>query len=421
MVDTAPVGRKLKICMVSKADSAGGGASRVAEDLTRGLVADGHFVKHFALWSGKGFRNGIYPLHSRFKILAYIFRLIQFFERDKLSLPNFLPVELITILRSHVEEKYDVFHFHDLSSAVSPFTLIVLSWFKPVVWTAHDVSVVTGGCLYPMGCTRLGRCGYCPQIGKWPLDVRKDRTRLLKKIKDWVHRSSRITLASPSTWMADLLWSSGALKRRPQVVYNGIDTEKFGKLDKGLAKRRLGVPSDKIIVLLSAGSFSDERKNVRLAFEALRAVKAKEKIHLFLMGDLSKDNLEAIPEEISFSSFGYVNSQDLQGLIYAAADALVFLSIADNQPLTVIEALAAGTAVISLRTGGIPEIFNVADLQKVLIVNQEVDTIANCIDGLINRTGQRPFVSQSERDRVNQIFSINEMQKNYLKLYRGIV
>jgi hypothetical protein len=36
----------------------------------------------------------------------------------------------------------------------------------PVVWTLHDMNLITGGCHYDQGCGRFSaRCGACPQIG----------------------------------------------------------------------------------------------------------------------------------------------------------------------------------------------------------------------------------------------------------------
>ena len=113
----------MKIAEVSKADKSGGGASRVAEEIAMGLRAGGDICHHWMKSSSKGF-DGVerFPLHCgkfqwvRNKVMSIALRL---------GYPDFVPDELPELARCAGE--YDLLHFHDLSSAIAPYTLRYLA------------------------------------------------------------------------------------------------------------------------------------------------------------------------------------------------------------------------------------------------------------------------------------------------------
>jgi glycosyltransferase involved in cell wall biosynthesis len=221
-VDVVTAGRSssFRVCQVSKADAAGGGASRVAEELNGLLNASGNYSEHWVSWSSKPYTPLRRPLYGQHEGL---------FRRAHrvgklLGIPELIPLELLPMLRRKCLERFDVFHFHDLSSAISPLTLWYLSLYRPVVWTFHDCSPFTGGCLYPMECGNYRHsCGSCPQLGEWPLDTRLDLTRLLRLAKKCLHSNGRVMPVTPSHWMADRSMESGLLEQRPRVINNGVD------------------------------------------------------------------------------------------------------------------------------------------------------------------------------------------------------
>src|SRR5690606_22356720 len=55
-------------------------------------------------------------------------------------------------------------------------------------------------------------------------------------------------------------------------------------------------------------------------------------------------------------SLGFVSDDDEKAWVYSAADFLIHPAREDNQPLTVLEALACGTPVLAFDVGGLGEI-----------------------------------------------------------------
>jgi len=405
----------MKIALVSKADSYGGGASRVAEELTHLLSHAGYTVHHWASWAGKGWSSTRLPLYGRFE------RHIRgaHFAVKKLGFPELIPFELAVLLRKRRILDYDLIHFHDLSSAISPVTLSVLSRIRPVVWTIHDCSPFTGGCLYPMGCEKYKTgCGGCPQIGEWPIDSRLDMTRLLHQVKRDLHGSGRVVMATPSRWMSDTAFASGLFQRAPEVVSNGIDTDLYvPSIDKAALRRDLGLPENRRIVLLSAGHILDERKGTRFAIEALRQT-ADLNPFLLLVGSLD-DRAHSVLEGFDRCATGYVGDPAQLARFYGAADLFVFCSLADNQPLVVLETMATGTPTVGFATGGMTEMV-VQDETGYLVVQRDQQALAGAIRRAFEDDRAATW-GRNARRRVVDRYSHARLLAGHVELYERVL
>ena len=217
---------QLKLAQLSKADSIGGGASRVAEELADALRITGHEVTHFASYTSHGFGEFQRSLLLQNKWMHFLHKKTLSLSR-RLGIAEIVPLELLALWRNNISQ-FDILHFHDLTSAISPFTLIWLSRKQPVVWTLHDCSPFTGGCLFPMDCNYYkSECRKCPQIGVWPLDSICDCTHIMQAIKSRLHRTKRIHYVAPSKWMARKAFESGKLPVEPVVIANGVNTETY--------------------------------------------------------------------------------------------------------------------------------------------------------------------------------------------------
>lgn len=408
---TAPQ-RPLRIAQVSKADASGGGASRVAQELTALLRRAGHDAVHFASW-WKAPRPDSRSLYGE-RLQAPIRRLHQLTKR--FGLPELVPAELAILVREGVH-RYDVVHFHDLSSAISPLTVFAMSHLVPTLWTVHDCSPFTAGCLYPLDCERFrAGCGACPQLGTWPLDTRRDLTALLHRVKRFTARAGRIRYVTPSRWASELAFSSGLLRAAPEVLPNGVDTQVFRPRDRAELRRRLGLPNERPIVLLSAGDVLDERKGARYALAALRRTRDVPWFVL-VVGNFSEQAREAL-EGLDHLATGYLSTSERLAEAYAAADLFLFCSLADNLPLVVLEAMACGTPTVGFATGGVPEMVE-TEVSGLLVPPRDVAALA----GALRRAADPGFCRQlgrAARLRMERHFSHARFLARHLALYRGL-
>lgn len=399
--------------MVSKATAPGGGASRVAEDLAGLVRASGREVDHWVGFYSGAPRPGLRQLHGP-RALRPLVRLVHRLA-DRAGLPGALPLEL-AVLAPRLAG-YELLHFHDLPGAVSPLTLFTASLARPCVLTLHDCSFFTGGCIQPLDCPRFAQgCGDCPQRGVWPVSAGPDRTALLARMKRRILRrataSGRLSLAAPSRWMASMLETAGV--RVPvQVIPNSVDCRLHAPVDRAQTRRDLGLPLDRPLVLVMSGSLADRFKGVPQAAEALRRLAGPRP--LVLAVGIPGDSMRELFAGLDVRFTGYLAERGQLARHMAAADVLLYPSLADNLPLTVIEAMACGVPAVSFATGGIRELID-HDRNGWLAPCMDIDALAKGLHLAVHQ-GAATAWGRAARDKAAQRFSHERALADHLELY----
>lgn len=344
---------RLKVATLSKSDLTGGGASKVAQILADRFRQRDPGSVHFLMKSPLGTHAGRREIFG-----SRIGRSFHSFAHNagrRIGFAESLPIETVRLLRS-IGTGFDVLHVHDTTSAVSPLSLLALSRRLPVLWTLHDSSPFTGGCIQPMDCVRFRTgCGSCPQSRQWPIDGIVDMTRLHRALRASVHGSGRVELASPSRWTAGMAVSSGMVGTSPHIVPNPVDADVFAPpVDKRALRRRLGIREEGMVLVAVAGHVNDPRKGVAHALRVASGLSALDP-HLVLVGRPDR-SLSSMLDGISVTATGFVcDEAELAGW-YGAADAFVYCSSIDNQPLTILESMSCGIPTYGFSVGGSGEL-----------------------------------------------------------------
>lgn len=339
----------LSLALVSRSNASGGGASRIAEELGEWFHSVGSHVVHYCaspVGPLKPFQCPLFPPGLLGKLARTGNRLTRL-----LGLNEPIPSEFYLTLQRALSG-FDVIHFHDLNLALSPLTMQLCSRNKAVVFTAHDCSCFTGGCLYPLRCNRyLTSCGHCPQLSS--MGARLDLTRINLGINRWLARQGGVQYVFPSQWLRETASRSLQFAKAALVIPNGFSSASYDLHSKSDARRRLGIRDEQKVVLVAAHYLADPRKGVAFALSAIHA--AADLSPLIIFVGIPPDDLEARLPGIRFWLTGFVWDKRKLGLLFAAADVFLFTSLEDNLPIMVQEALAAGTPVVGFAAGGVPE------------------------------------------------------------------
>jgi glycosyltransferase involved in cell wall biosynthesis len=341
----------MKIALLSRATGQGGGASRVAENLTVWLRELGHEAD---LLVTESFGSDAAYVKPAFGEETPLFR-----RRMARSIDWFLapvvPFDRWMGLEKRLEG-YDVVHLHDHWQTYSPRLITQLAKHRGLFWTFHDCSGFTGGCMYPMGCEKFQHhCGWCPIMGRKRRYSGRDFTRWIRRERARQFKQTSLTVSTPSRWMAEMAKASGMLTAEPEIIPYGVDSQLFGEVSREKARQDLGLPQGRQIVLVSAHviSANNDRKGIRDCLEALKACRDL-KPFVLLVGE-GNEALRAQWEDFDFKYTGYVTDPEILSQWYASADVFLFGSKSDNFPMAVLESMSCRVATVAYAAGGIAE------------------------------------------------------------------
>lgn len=327
----------------------GGGAGRAAEHLAAMLRAAGDTVTAFVAPEGRRDPDSRHVGWWRDRTIA-----------DRASAAGFPDLGAMSSLAwpAHADfASADVLHLHNLhGDYASLFALPIWARYKPTVWTLHDHWPITGGCATPMACDRWrNACGRCPLVGVYPMGA-KDRSRFFRKLKPKLIRMASPILVSPSRWLADRVRSVPELRRLDvRVIPHSVDFETFKPIDDSASVRAsLGLAVDVPTVALAGNTWKNPHKGGAQAIVALRRAAATIRdLQVLVIGQDSEAFLQRVG--LPGVALDFVDNRAQFAAALACADAFLFPSLAENYPLTTLEAMAAGTPACAFRVGGVPE------------------------------------------------------------------
>ena len=162
-----------------------------------------------------------------------------------------------------------------------------------------------------------------------------------------------------SHWLESEAKKSALLKgQKITSIPNPIDTRIYKKGDKQEARKRLGLPLDKKLILFASQRVTNENKGMGYLIEACRVINAQCTMHnaqlgMVILGGHAEEVVEHLPLEAY--PLGYVNDEKRIVDVYQAVDVFVLPSLSENLPNTIMEAMACGVPCVGFRVGGIPE------------------------------------------------------------------
>jgi len=190
---------------------------------------------------------------------------------------------------------------------------------------------------------------------------------------------------APSTVIVELLKTYG-VKNSIKIIPTGINSQKFKVGDGNKFKSKFNIPKNKKILLnVSRVAFE---KNIGLLLKLVNQVKQYiPEVMLIIAGEGPAKNAYTeqakqlnLDNHIAF--VGYLDRDSELIDCYQSADLFVFSSVTETQGLVLLEAMAAGTPVVSLAAMGTKDIL--LGCKGARITDGEIDDFCNKVVSLLN-------------------------------------
>ncbi|WP_242689161.1 glycosyltransferase family 4 protein [Pedobacter sp. SYSU D00535] len=351
-------------------------------------------------------------------------RFISSFVAKKLKIPFSVPVWGRNIAGHPAVKSADIIHIHWINHAfLRPRELAKLAALnKPIVWTFHDSNAFTGGCHVRYGCDHFeNECGNCPLLKQSNPD---DISHKIWVAKEKAYRKLPFSIVAPSNWMRSSVGRSKLAATKPTLVIpNTLDTAVFQATDKLQARKLLGLPSDKFIMLSGfMPSRKDLHKGTPYLLEALEILITKnfadkDAVELLVFGNRDEKNVPDFPVKATF--LGTISDDVRLALCYSAADVFLAPSLEDNLPNTVMESLSCGTPVVAFTTGGIPDMVQHQE-NGYLVTYKSSENLAEGIRWVYNHPNKEK-INNAARTGVLERFSEHVIAQQHLSLYQQLL
>lgn len=215
-------------------------------------------------------------------------------------------------------------------------------------------------------------------------------------------------IASPSRFLSELI-EKNVPGKPVHVIPNGFNSDRF--------KTNAHLP-DRVLVV----SRVFERKGIQYLIQALDGMNTP--IHVDIVG--SGPYLDSIKEiaqtihtraKIVFHEWLENDSSELQAL-YEQASIFIFPSEAENFPIVLLEAMAAGLAIITTKETGCAEVAGEAAL---LVSPRDPQAIRRALETLLANPDLRKSLGVAAQQRVESQFSWLTIAKQYMAVYQKVI
>lgn len=317
----------------------------------------------------------------------------------------------------------DIIHLHWTNQGMLSLNDIkkILQSGKPVVWTMHDMWPCTGICHHARECDNYHQeCHHCPYIYKG--GGKKDLSNQVFRKKKELYRLAPITFVACSQWLKDRASQSALLNGHTIVnIPNPINSNLFKPQSMTEARNRMGLPTDKKLILFGSVKVTDKRKGIDYFIECCKLLaekhpELKEELGVVVYGKNSECLKPLIPFQVY--ALDYINNDKDLVNIYNAVDLFVTPSLEENLPTTIMEAMSCGVPCVGFNVGGIPEMID--HLHNGYVAEyKSAEDLANGIIWTLSESEYRTLSGEACRKAISN-YSESIVAKKYIDIYNKI-
>ena len=317
----------------------------------------------------------------------------------------------------------DIIHLHWINQGMLSLNDIkkILQSGKPIVWTMHDMWPCTGICHHARECNKYHQeCHHCPYIYKG--GGKKDLSHQVFMKKKELYRLAPITFITCSQWLKNRASQSALLDGHTIIdIPNPINTQLFKPQNMIEARNKIGLPTDKKLILFGSVKVTDKRKGIDYFVESCKLLaerypELKEELGVVVYGKNSEQLKSLIPFQVY--PLNYISDEKDLVNIYNAVDLYVTPSLEENLPTTIMEAMSCGVPCVGFNVGGIPEMIDHLHNGYVAEYKSAKD-LANGIIWTLSESEYQRLSEEACRKAVSN-YSERIIAKKYIDIYNKI-
>lgn len=256
----------------------------------------------------------------------------------------------------------DVIHLHWINQGMLSLKNLrkILKSGKPMVWTMHDMWPFTGICHHARTCqgfiTGCHDCDLLKHPGK------HDLSTCVMQRKEQLFRGCNIYFIGCSQWLTNEAKQSRLFHNLSVTdIPNPLNTKVFSPSDKSAARKEVGLPENKTLILFSAYKTTTPAKGIQYFIETCHLFNKQypemhDKIGIVAVGKEADALSDLFPYPVY--SQGYISDVQIMVNVYNACDVFFMPSLQENLPNTIAEAMACGVPCIASKVGGIPQMIH---------------------------------------------------------------
>ncbi len=205
-------------------------------------------------------------------------------------------------------------------------------------------------------------------------------------------------------------------KRDIEVIYNGVDLERFNHENKKLfreeIRNRFSIENDEFVMLFVGSGF--ERKGIAYLLTAAELI--PEPVTVMIVGKGSERKMKRF---ITKQKIIFCGPQKEIHKYYAASDIFVFPTIYEPFGNVHLEALASGLPIITTRLSGASEIIEEGIHGFVIDKPEDVDMLSKRIMSLMDKDRNQRMGFEARKCAEN--FSFKTHMERMIKLYQSVL
>jgi glycosyltransferase involved in cell wall biosynthesis len=298
-------------------------------------------------------------------------------------------------LMSHSVYRNAILHCHQASLGIAPATIAALAKRR---WGNRVIVKLMGSRVHAM-----------VQAPTWPF-------------RRWLLRHADVLVTTNDQVCRDL--QGIGLDVPTHVLPNGVDTRAFFPPDgatRQAARRRLGLPSEDLIVLFVGRLDPVKALDVLLYAWALLVPRTSQRPTLALVGGGPEDKrLETLADQLDIrSSVHFAGPSDQVLDWYHGADLFVLPSHVEGLSNAMLEALACGLPVVATAVGGALEVIR-HETNGLLAPPGRADALCDALLYLINDLTRARQLGLAARQTILARYSLDVVVDQYVDLYASL-